>query len=432
MKRLFLSLCCALLFLSVCLASQAASQARKVFIEVRAPGGAPVAGLSASCDYGEGEISKDEIFEPSLTPDYVSKTNSEGRFPCGELLVGKRYTVTLQDHYRYPALVCQSVSFTVSPGSDPQTVEAIWTEQDPQKSLEALPEKVVLRFVDAKGNPVSGLFLSGGRDNPPPPAAGQKANPGIDGQLGYNDPDGKYVFVSPARDSYTVTVSRAEGLPSVGEQTFCFDASMGGSWEYVLPLRADPSVPDSYADPQSHPACRLRLRVVDSAGHPVPDLVVSGEPKNPGALRIEAKKTDQNGEVLRQASVYTHYRLTLSNPYRKEGVQRQGYSVQGLPFTGVQDYTLVWNGEAPRESLARRADKLVLYFRDASGAPLPGLSVRADSQDGGKSEEGYTDYEGKFILLSPAGDYTLHVADNGQEKRFVAGTADGQEQTIIF
>ncbi|PWM35495.1 MAG: carboxypeptidase regulatory-like domain-containing protein [Clostridiales bacterium] len=427
MKRLFLSLCCALLFIFVSFAPLAASPVREVFLQVRTPGGAPVAGLSASCDYGEGEI-----LESSITPDYVSKTGPEGRFPCGELLVGKRYTVTLQDYYRYPALVCQSVSFTVLPGDGPQTVEAVWKKQSPAKTLEALSEKVVLRFVDATGDPVCGLFLSGGRDNPPPPAAGQKSNPGTDGQLGYNDPDGKYVFISPARDNYTVTVSRAEGLPSVGEQTFCFDASVGGSREYVLPLRSDPSVPGPYADPQSSPTCRLRLKIVDATGHPVPDLMVSGEPENPKALRIEARKTDQNGEVLRQAGVYERYRLTLSNPYRKEGVQRQEYQVWGLPFTGVRDYTLVWNGEAPRESLARRADKLILCFRDAFGAPLPGLSVRADPQEGGKSEEGYTDYEGKFILLSPAESYTLHVWGNGQEKRFTAGTDGGQEQTIIL
>lgn len=426
MKRIFGGLCCSLLFLFSGFPSLAASPAREVFLQVRSPGGAPVAGLGVFCDYGEGEI-----LEPALTPDYISKTDPEGRFPCGELLIGKRYTVTMQDYYRFPALIRQSVSFTVSPGSGPQTVEATWKEQDPAKSLEAIPQKVVLRFVDAEGKPVTGLFLSGGRDNPPPPAAGQKVNLGTDGQLGYNDPDGSYVLIRPARDSYTVTVFGAAGLPPVEEQTFCFDASPGGSLEYVLPLRAGTPGPGSSIDPDSS-ACRLRLKIVDPAGQPVPDLVVSGEPENTDALRIEAKKSDQNGEVLRQASVYERYRLTLSNPYRKEGIQRQEYRVWGLPFSGVQDYTLVWNGESPKESLARRTDKLILRFQDENGAPRPGLSVRAVPQDGGKPEEGLTDYEGKFILLSPAEGYTLSVWGGGREKSFTALTSGGQEQIILF
>ena len=50
MKRLFLSLCCALLFIFVSFAPLAASPVREVFLQVRTPGGAPVADQQAEVE----------------------------------------------------------------------------------------------------------------------------------------------------------------------------------------------------------------------------------------------------------------------------------------------------------------------------------------------------------------------------------------------
>lgn len=89
-------------------------------------------------------------------------------------------------------------------------------------------------------------------------------------------------------------------------------------------------------------------------------------------------------------------------PYRtpvKEGPAAGGQEGGAALYRGAGLHPGLERRGAPGEPRAPggQADPL---FPGCPGAPLPGLSVRADPQEGGKSEEGYTDYEGKFILLS--------------------------------
>ncbi|MCI8623844.1 MAG: hypothetical protein HFG26_09300 [Provencibacterium sp.] len=417
-KRLFSSLVLLPLLGMLAFAAPGAQPSlRPLRIQATDAAGEPVSGLRVLILPADGSSA---ICGDSPASKGRAETGVSGIYEAGRYEAGRSYTVTLANTYSRPVSE-QSHTFRLEKGEQPYPLALRWEQEKPETSLAKIPQKLVLHVVDEKGEPVRGLYARGGREHPAYPDGTEKVHPGTDGQLGFTDFSGRLIFVDPAIDSYTLSFNYPPAEEGGAEQTFSVPYS-GGSREYTLPLLENPPQPGAYADPKEYPLRDVAIRVLDPSGNAVPDVVASALPlkteetkDSASPLPLRAKKTNRDGIYRAQAAIYGSYALTLKNNLSTP-VYTQKHRLFVQPFQGTQLHTVIFAGEPPLTTLEKRSQKLVLFFKRAALEPANGLRVEVRKSETGRLvSDGWTDYEGKYILLEfePAA-YELWVEDEGK------------------
>ncbi|MCI8443541.1 MAG: carboxypeptidase regulatory-like domain-containing protein [Provencibacterium sp.] len=414
---------CLLLIPGISLCAEAAKEPelRPIHITVTDAEKNPVSGLQIDIISQDGEAYATE--QDSLWLPFTTGTDGRCSIPGHE--TGRAYRLTLSNPYARPEQK-QNTDFRLNEDGQPYSLQLCWEGEAPGESLRRIPDKLVLHFVDEKGAPAENLLVRYERDTFFS-AFPDKFFTGTDGQFSPLDPNGRLILLSPPTGSYTLTASRMDD----GTACSFLLPYAGGSKEYTLPL---PSPADKKGQPssQKQPEQEIAIRVIDAAGKAVPDVVVSAEPlrmpETGTPLPLRARKAGRDGVYRNQAILYTTYTLYAQNNLLSSAyLQKHELSV--TPETAGQLYTVVFEGEPPLTTLEKIEEKTVLYFYRPSGQPAAGLQVTVKRADTGKTvSDGWTDYEGKYLLLQlkPA-SYILTATDEatGESARYTVDTTPG-------